>query len=121
MSKRKVSEASTDEAVTILSLNKPARELFDEAASVRVRMDGDAILVLPSTRTKGLGNLPKTDKLIPLSKSDKGIKFSISLPGVATGMAFVIEAMNYGWTRFTKVAEGETIGKDAAVARVVAR
>jgi hypothetical protein len=33
----------------------------------------------------------------------------------------MVEVCNYGWTRFTKVAEGDPIGKDAAIARIVAR
>jgi hypothetical protein len=118
-------QKATDKAETcpksVFSLNKQARGLFDEATRARVRIDGDTIMVLPSTRTKGIANLPKTDQMVDLSRSEKGVKFSVPMPNVAIGEAFVIEVCNYGWTRFTKVVDGDPVGKDAAIARVVAR
>jgi hypothetical protein len=119
--KQKVIDKADACAASVFSLNKPARELFDEATRARVRLEGDNIMVLPSTRTRGIGNLPKTDQMVDLSRSDKGIKFALAVPGAAIGTAYMVEVCNYGWTRFTKVAEGDPIGKDAAIARIVAR
>ena len=116
----KVKDAEiVDTATVCFSLNKVAQELFGlEANSVRVRIDDEGLLVLPSTRTKGLGNLPKTDRMIPLNRSAKLLRFSMPFPGVEIGDAFLIEGIGYGWTRFRPIPV-EDISRNMPIARIV--
>ena len=80
-----------------LSLNKAAREIFGDADSVRVQMLEDSIRVRPTKRTKGLGNFPKTEKMLPLHKSASGIKFLMPQEAIKDATTFRIEELKYGW------------------------
>jgi hypothetical protein len=110
----------TEGTVINLSLNMAAREIVgDEVNSVRVRIEGDELMVLPSSRTKGIGNLPKGEQMIPLARSASGLRFSVPMKGIANGAVFAIEKLNYGWMKFT-VAVGD-VARGEPSARVVLR
>lgn len=101
-----------------LVLNKSARKLFGEATSVRVRQEGRDIMVLPSTRTKGISNLPKTDVLVPLRRTTKVWEFVVALKDVDPNTSYAIHAEKYKWTRFSICAANE-VGKNMPAAETI--
>lgn len=93
-----------------LVLNKPARQLFGDADSVRVKVEEDYILVRPTKRTKGLGNFKAPEKMIALKKSVATTTFM--MPGdEVTADAYKVTSRNYGWYALSAVAAGEISSK----------
>ncbi len=119
MARKKAEAATATTPVVNLVLNKAAATLFGDMEFARVRIQDDKILVKPSIRTKGIGNLPKPDIMVKLLRTSKGIRLPLPLPGeVEAGTIFLIEERKrgYGWTEFTV---GEPSGRDTPVARVI--
>lgn len=118
MAKTNKKTRTADMVTAKFSLNKPARDLFGDATSARVRIRKGEFLVRPTNRTKGLGNLPKTDDMVELSRTLTGTKFTVPMDAEA-GATFIVEPLKYGWLSLTAATDNP--GRDTPVARVVVR
>jgi hypothetical protein len=102
---------------TTFVLNKAGRALFGDGESVRVRVIGPNIELRPTHRTKGLGNLPKTEQVLPVVRTSTATKFSIDVEATH-GQAFLIDPMKYGWLKLVPVDE---VKRDMAAVTVSSR
>jgi hypothetical protein len=89
---------------TTFVLNKAGRALFGEDESVRVRVSGQNIELRPTHRTKGLGNLPKSEKVLKVTRTSNVTKFSANIQA-DHGQAYQMDPMKYGWLKLVPVDE----------------